>query len=347
MKHMAGPGRLAILTQLVLAQLFLNAVTLKTDSSHAARSTSTSSQSYLGRRGVLEEDAAGNRVRLAKHVAAEKSPPFQTKVPRIIVQSWKSDGLKDPNSLWVPKARADVMLTWLEQNPTYAYRLFDDEDIEAYVAKNFDQSHLETLRSINQGASKVDFWRILYVLHDGGVYFDTDSLSVTPLDEWVDSQATYVTGIGSLHDFHQWGIIAAPGNCILKQTADLIMANVQEVKTKGKVETGYRGLSVTKVDSSGVHAGFDSHFGHRSRVESFAGPPVLMKAADKCLMDPASSATTLPGLILCSGDFFGHRTRFKSAQLFWPTWSDAEPLLNFIENNATKQEPCGQLILDN
>lgn len=326
--------RLAMFTQLVLAQLFLHVFTLKTVQE-------ASWQSYLGRRGVLEEDAERKKVKLAKHVAAEKSPPFQTKVPRIIVQSWMSDGFKDPTSLWVPKERADMMLTWLEKNPTYEYRLFDDEDVEAYVANNFDQQHLETLRSIKQGASQVDFWRVLVVLRDGGVYFDSDSGCKVPLDEWVDSQTTYVSGIGACGDFHQWGIIAAPGSCILKQTADLIMANVQEIKAKGKVETAYHGLSIKNVDSSGVHASLRKEQWRIGGTVGMGGPAALMSSAEKCFMDPYSLATTLPGLKVCNGDFFGGRTIFKGPGLP-STWSDALPLVNMLD----KLQPCGQLKLE-
>jgi len=146
----AGP----MLTQLVLAQLFIHAFSTKLSGhdAQAARSSlrevNADRRTYLGRRGVLEEDEAGQRVKIAKQVPAEGSAPFQTKVPRVIWQSWKSDGLKDPKSLWVPRDRADMMLTWLEKNPTYEYRLLDDEEIQTYVATNFDQRHLTTLQLI-------------------------------------------------------------------------------------------------------------------------------------------------------------------------------------------------------
>jgi len=201
---------------------------------------------------------------------------------------------------------------------------------------------------MNQGASKVDFWRVLVLLRDGGVYFDTDSGCKTPLDEWIKPQTTYVSGVGEEGDFHQWGLISTPGNCILSQTAELIMQNVQEVKRHGDVHTSFRALSIKKMDSAGAHAWFYPFLDHdHTGVLGMSGPPVLMKAVNKCLTDPASRVTTLPGLEVCGGNYFGDRARFKGPGLEADTWADDKPLLSFLQNNAGRLKPCGQLILTN
>jgi len=244
------------------------------------------------------------------------------------------------------------MLSWIEKNPTYAYRIFDDEDIEEYVASNFEQKHLETLHMFKQPVSKVDFWRLLFVLHDGGAYFDSDSGCVDPLDEWVDSQATYVTGIGFFKEFHQWGIVAAPGNAFLQQAVDDVMANAQKLKATGKWdEIKWQGLVVTKEDSSGFHGSLekDKVEALGSGVENVAGPSVLNLAVDKCFMDPTCLAKTLPGLHVCPSDHFGGHARMKTGP-YASTWKWDLPVLNFHEsqndNNATEKKACRQLILD-
>eukprot|EP00441_Pelagodinium_beii_P017105 CAMPEP_0197655946 /NCGR_PEP_ID=MMETSP1338-20131121/39767_1 /TAXON_ID=43686 ORGANISM="Pelagodinium beii, Strain RCC1491" /NCGR_SAMPLE_ID=MMETSP1338 /ASSEMBLY_ACC=CAM_ASM_000754 /LENGTH=325 /DNA_ID=CAMNT_0043231699 /DNA_START=70 /DNA_END=1044 /DNA_ORIENTATION=+ len=319
---------------LVLNQLVSHATSVKVASPSGVQQVQASPvkvgehlPSLPARRGVLAVDTAKRMIKLAKIIPAAQQPPFPTKVPRVIWQSWKSDGFNDSNSLWVPNSRAEMMLTWIEKNPTYEYRLLDDEDVEAYVMKNYGGQHLSALQALNQGASKVDFWRVLALLHDGGVYFDTDAGCVLPLDQWIESQTTYVTGIGAMKDFHQWGLISVSGNCILKQAADLILANIHQLQRRvmtsrpTTIMTSFRGLNILGHDSSRVFAQFDMYpQTSATGVVALAGPPVLMNAANKCLTDPQSQATVLQGFKLCIADFFGNRALFKGPGSLESTW---------------------------
>merc|ERR1719316_2657591 len=96
-------------------------------------------------------------------------------IPRVIWQTWKNDGHHNSKTLWVERKRAEAMLSWIEHNPTWDYRLLDDDDMETYILNEYGTSFVKTLWKISAGASKADFWRYLVMYRNGGAYFDTDS----------------------------------------------------------------------------------------------------------------------------------------------------------------------------
>jgi mannosyltransferase OCH1-like enzyme len=94
-----------------------------------------------------------------------------TKIPRNIFQTWTTKNISSHFR--------SLIETWIENNPNYAYFLFDDDNCKTFIQKHFDIRVYNCYCRIVPGAFKADLWRycILYVY--GGVYADIKSCRVT------------------------------------------------------------------------------------------------------------------------------------------------------------------------
>jgi mannosyltransferase OCH1-like enzyme len=105
--------------------------------------------------------------------------------------------------------------------------LFDDNDCREFIQKNFKMDVLNAFDTLIPGAYKADLWRycVLYIL--GGIYIDIKYIpmngfkfiSLTEKEHWVldmDNNGIYNALIA-----------AKPGNAILLQAINNIVANVQ------------------------------------------------------------------------------------------------------------------------
>ena len=52
-----------------------------------------------------------------------------SRIPKVIYQTWKTKDL-DPNM-------QAAMQTWIDMNPEYEHRLFDDAECRAFIEKHF------------------------------------------------------------------------------------------------------------------------------------------------------------------------------------------------------------------
>jgi hypothetical protein len=312
----------------------------------AASSAPTAKNRRSLPRGVLEVDTQNNMTRIAKYLPAAEGPHTRLSIPRVIWQTWKDDGRFDPTSLWVPTARANIMLTWIEKNPTWEYRLLDDADRELYASRHYGPEVLETLRSLHQGASKADFWRYLAIHHDGGAYFDSDTGCEVPLDEWFDPETTYITGPGGFKEFHQWGIVAQKDHCIAAHAINLVIENVQT----RDFTTHYNGVDIVQTHAGDrIDASFEQSKRSFSGVVGLAGPAVLMEAANKCLANSTTRAAVLSGFRLCSNNNFGHRTNNPwdyEVKSVGSTWSDAKALVVPAENGRAMSADAWKSFLE-
>jgi hypothetical protein len=53
-------------------------------------------------------------------------------------------------------------------------------------------------------AGKADIWRLAVVLRYGGIYVDSDVKALHPFRDYLWPNASVVSGMGVLKDFHQW-----------------------------------------------------------------------------------------------------------------------------------------------
>jgi alpha 1,6-mannosyltransferase len=121
--------------------------------------------------------------------------------------------------------------TWLAKNPDYQYTVIGSKGGENFVKKHFSHNKeiLDTYRALRNPGLKSDLLRYLVLSVLGGVYSDTDTYCLQPIDKWVPKEfkdrARVIVGLefdrldgeqlgDILHElqFAQWTIAAAPGH---------------------------------------------------------------------------------------------------------------------------------------
>ena len=131
-------------------------------------------------------------------------------------------------------------MKWMEKNPEYDYRFFDDKDIRTYArTANFasldvNRAQFErALQTVDSGAGRADLFRLLIIFLEGGCYFDLDTTCVHPLRSYVKADALAVSGCGERNDLHQWALLYAPGHPFLREALRIAVTNVLD-KTLSK-----------------------------------------------------------------------------------------------------------------
>jgi alpha 1,6-mannosyltransferase len=145
-------------------------------------------------------------------------------IPRQIIQTSKSS--------------SDVDLTsnsFIRLNPTYKYFLYNDSAADEFVRQSMPDYIYQTYTSLPRPVLRADYFRYIFLLVEGGIYTDMDTVCLRPIDTWVDERTKknvrLIVGIeadASLWDvwqgdyarqiqFVQWTIAAAPGHPILHE----------------------------------------------------------------------------------------------------------------------------------
>jgi len=241
----------------------------------------------------------------------------KSKIPRTIYQTFKTHR--------VPAAMLKAASSWIDNNPEFSYKFFDDAEMYDYVKRfacedfSFTAPELWTaINKIRPGAGKADLFRYLLIYDKGGIYMDIDTVCLKSLSRFVERNDDVVTGIGGRGDFHQWGLIYSPHHPFLKQTIENAVHNI---------------LTETFVP------------GFENSLEGLAGPPCLDWSIKQVLKQPPNSRF-LPGIYqqeidgksfkvkILPRDFFGGNVGFKYSQyksdlgqLGVAYWMD-EPLFN-------------------
>jgi hypothetical protein len=207
---------------------------------------------------------------IPKVLPPRKKLNYEQKIPKIIWQTMKSNQ--------VPAIMKEYADTWIENNPEYEYRFFDDDAIIDFISNDFPD-YLEAYKKIKYGASKADLWRYLIMYKYGGVYVDMDCRCINPFRQWIDPGAKYVTQLGINNDFCQWMIISVPENPIFLKAAQKALQNAEN----NIFQAEYHGVEVS-----------EGHLAVRvkeppnkvnDKVFGFAGTAVLQEAAETCLRE--------------------------------------------------------------
>lgn len=158
-----------------------------------------------------------------------RTVPLQ--IPRIIHQT-----LPNKNTIH-PKLQQNI--DYIKRlNPTWEYRLYDDDDIRAYIKKHYPE-YVDVYNRINPkyGAARADLFRYLLMYREGGVYLDLKSAMMYPLDKLIYPDDTYVVSYwekpkhkkilkSQLGEIQQWYIICAPNLPAMKAVIERVVANI-------------------------------------------------------------------------------------------------------------------------
>ncbi|TPX44433.1 hypothetical protein SeLEV6574_g04503 [Synchytrium endobioticum] len=116
-----------------------------------------------------------------------------TNIPRIIHQTWKT-----ADTSHVPEHVADSISSWtttnaqVESGLPFAHILWDDSSLDEMV-KLFHPTYYAAFKALPKNVHKADIFRYLVLLTFGGVYADVDTLTLRPVERWLDA-----------NDLHSW-----------------------------------------------------------------------------------------------------------------------------------------------
>lgn len=140
-------------------------------------------------------------------------------IPPLIVQFWDSET--------VPDDVATAIATWRDQNRGFEHRLFNEATARAFIENSHGQRALAAFDRCHHPAMKADFFRVAYLVSEGGLYVDADDVCARPVAELLEaiSGAGFAASLsGDVAPYvHNWFLAAAPGSPVLKLAlADMI-----------------------------------------------------------------------------------------------------------------------------
>ncbi|EHA52708.1 hypothetical protein MCOR27_002513 [Pyricularia oryzae] len=172
-----------------------------------------------------------------------------------------ADHLIPPNiwQIMLPKAWGDdtpvntdtlkETATWLAMNRDYRYTLVGEDGGKGFVKHHFgdNETIVSLFNSLPNVGMKSDLLRYMLLYVEGGVYTDTDTVALKPIDQWVPrtfrNQTKLVVGIefdqldgGRWADiphtiqFCQWTIAAAPRHPVFQMMISRIIESWEYLK---------------------------------------------------------------------------------------------------------------------
>ncbi|MGC0369019.1 glycosyltransferase family 32 protein [Microbacterium sp. SLBN-111] len=91
-------------------------------------------------------------------------------IPRTLVRYWH-----DPSD--IPQDVAHCLATWLPlHDEGVEFRLFGDSAARAYISEHFDERAVAAFDRCHHPAMRSDFFRMCFILADGGLYVDADDV---------------------------------------------------------------------------------------------------------------------------------------------------------------------------
>ena len=188
----------------------------------------------------------------------------------------------------VPHRMYASAYSWIENNPEFEYRFYDDDLCYRLIKEHFSEHVLQAYEKLPKGAFRADFWRYCCLFIHGGVYADIDTVCRSPLRKLIKPEDTLIIPRGVLHKTFMYNafICTEPGNLIIKSVIDTA------------VEIIHSGM---KTGDSGVKEIFFSVFGNQhstdidrtAEVFGIVGPLGLGRALNKFLGNDLHAAFSI------------------------------------------------------
>ncbi|MGR3806287.1 Mannosyltransferase OCH1 [Pasteurella testudinis DSM 23072] len=110
---------------------------------------------------------------------------------------------------------------------SYDYRYVSTEERVEFIRENADERMFAAYSKLTDGAAQADFWRLLVLYKQGGIYMDIDGQLVWPLANMIGAEDNEVL-VYRKGRYNNYFIACAKGNPILKDTLDLIVDNIEQ-----------------------------------------------------------------------------------------------------------------------
>ena len=156
-----------------------------------------------------------------------KSNPVNTRIPRIIHQTW----FEDVTTSTYPHLTR-LQNSWKASG--WEYRFYTDVDARYYIDTHYPNLFVEAYDALIPGAFKADLFRLLVLLREGGIYADIDVQLDTDLDSFLTGDISFFVPRDCPLDrwpnsnYCLWnGLVGSvPGHPILLQAVEDIMNHV-------------------------------------------------------------------------------------------------------------------------
>lgn len=146
-------------------------------------------------------------------------------IPKIIFQTTHSKEIENI-------IHYNSIMTYIELNPEYEYRIFDDEQSRIFIKDNFDTNTLKAYDLLISGAFKADLFRYCYLYINGGCYFDCKSILRKPLREIILSNDDFILCKDIGTGYYNAVMMSIPKNNLVMDLIEVCVDNILNFKTK-------------------------------------------------------------------------------------------------------------------
>jgi mannosyltransferase OCH1-like enzyme len=140
-------------------------------------------------------------------------------IPKVIIQTTFTKYIK--NIL-----HFNAIMTFIELNPEYEYKIFDNDEVRLFIKKNFNRETLTAYDLIIPGAFKADFFRYCYLYINGGCYFDCKQILRTSLRNIINKNDTFLICKDAGDGYFNALIFPIPKNDLLLKTINVCVSNI-------------------------------------------------------------------------------------------------------------------------
>ena len=141
---------------------------------------------------------------------------------------------------------AFVTRNWETLNPEYTVHLYDDQECEEFLRREYGEKHAEFFRSIPDGPIRSDFWRVCILYKWGGIYVDADVEPLVPLRSFLEDGVSFLTCLSSLH-ITGGNKCANPHFMAAKSGHPVLKACIHDMLQKHHTPYSYDEWSVTRI----------------------------------------------------------------------------------------------------
>ncbi|WP_375752234.1 glycosyltransferase family 32 protein [Vibrio sp. HN007] len=115
----------------------------------------------------------------------------------------------------------------------YDYRYVGDDEAAAYIKEHTSEQAYQAYLKLNDGAAKADFWRLVTLNTDGGIYLDMDASLVRPLKKLIETEddALYVSLKKNNH-VTNFFLASAPNNADYAIAIDKMVDNIENKRVE-------------------------------------------------------------------------------------------------------------------
>jgi mannosyltransferase OCH1-like enzyme len=112
--------------------------------------------------------------------------------------------------------------------PSFEYRFMVTEDRADFIRSTYPDEIYRAYKKLQIGASQADFWRLLVLQTEGGVYMDIDAHLIWPLGWTIKSEHKALYLRIKTGEISNYFIASSPDNPQLQQMIDHIRKNISE-----------------------------------------------------------------------------------------------------------------------